>query len=87
MRAGLENGYVVVVTADRGSAEDKLYPDGKPKPAHSTNPVPFIVISGDERLKKIKLKNGWQKDVAPTVLDIMGLKKPKEMTGESLIVS
>ncbi len=86
VRAGLENGYVVVVTADHGSAEDKLYPDGKPKPAHSTNPVPFIVISGDERLKRIKLKNGGQKDVAPTVLDIMGVEKPKEMSGESLVL-
>lgn len=86
VRAGLENGYVVVVTADHGSAEDKLYPDGELKPAHSTNPVPFIVISDDERLKKIRLKNGGQKDVAPTVLDIMGLKKPKEMSGESLIL-
>ncbi len=86
VRAGLENCYVIVVTADHGSAEDKLYPDGEPKPAHSTNPVPFIVISGDERLKNIKLKNGGQKDVAPTVFDIMGLEKPKEMTGESLIL-
>jgi len=86
VRAGLENGYVIVVTADHGSAEDKLYPDGEPKPAHSTNHVPFIVISDDERLKKIKLKNGGQKDVAPTVLDIMGLEKPQEMTGDVLIL-
>ncbi len=86
VRAGLENDYVVVITADHGSAEDKLYPDGKPKPAHSTNPVPFVVISGDERLKKMKLKDGGQKDVAPTVLDIMGIEKPKEMTGVSLII-
>ncbi len=86
VKAGKENDYTVIITADHGSAEDKLYPDGQPKPAHSTNPVPFIVISNDKRLQKIKLKDGGQKDVAPTILDIIGLKKPKEMTGESLIV-
>ncbi|MGC9310245.1 MAG: 2,3-bisphosphoglycerate-independent phosphoglycerate mutase [Candidatus Aenigmatarchaeota archaeon] len=85
-KAGLDNGYTVVLTADHGSAEDKLYPDGKPKPAHSTNPVPFIVVSNDERLRKAKLRRGGQKDVAPTILKLMGLKKPKGMTGESLIV-
>ncbi len=84
VKAGLDNGYTVVVTADHGSAEDKLYPDGKPKPAHSSNPVPFIVVSTE--LGQIKLKKGGQKDVAPTILEIMGLKKPKEMTGESLII-
>ncbi len=83
VKAGLENDYTVIITADHGSAEDKLYPDGQPKPAHSTNPVPFIVVSDDERFE---LKNGGQKDVAPTILAIMGLKKPKEMTGESLII-
>ncbi len=85
-KKALENNYVSIITADHGSAEDKLYPDGKPKPAHSTNPVPFIIISNNEQLKKIKLKNGGQKDVAPTILDIMGIEKPKDMTGESLIL-
>ena len=83
--AGLENNYAMVLTADHGSAEEKLYPDGSPKPSHSTNPVPFIIVSKDKRLKKIKLKNGGQKDVAPTILDIMGIKAPKEMTGKSLL--
>jgi 2,3-bisphosphoglycerate-independent phosphoglycerate mutase len=86
-KAGLENGYTVVLTADHGSAEDKLYPDGKPKPAHSTNLVPFIVVSNDERLRKAKLRRGGQKAVAPTILEIMGIKKPKAMDGESLITS
>lgn len=85
VKAGLENGYVVIVTGDHGSAEDKLYPDGKVKPAHSCNPVPFILVSSDKGLMNVKLESGGQKDVAPTILDIMGLKKPKEMTGESLI--
>lgn len=84
VKEGLENGYSLILTADHGSAEDKLYPDGKPKPSHSTNPVNFIVVSND--LKKIKLRRGGQKDVAPTILDLIGIKKPKEMTGRSLIL-
>ena len=85
VKAGLANGYTVIVTADHGSAEDKLYSDGKVKPAHSKNPVNFILISKDGELQKAKLRNGGQKDVAPTILKIMGLEKPIEMTGESLI--
>ncbi|MDP6671125.1 MAG: 2,3-bisphosphoglycerate-independent phosphoglycerate mutase [archaeon] len=85
VEAGLANDYTVIVTADHGSAEDKLYPDGKVKPAHSKNPVNFILISNEEELQKAKLHNGGQKDVSPTILKIMGVKKPKEMTGESLL--
>ncbi|VVB75821.1 2,3-bisphosphoglycerate-independent phosphoglycerate mutase [uncultured archaeon] len=83
--AALKKNYTVVITADHGSAEDKLYPNGTVKPAHSCNPVNFIIVSNDKELQKIKLKNGGQKDVAPTILELMGLAKPKEMTGESLI--
>ena len=82
----LRNDYIAIITADHGSAEDKLYPDGKPKPAHSTNPVNFIIVSNDEKLKKIKLSKGELKDVAPTILDLMNIKKTKEMRGKSLIV-
>ena len=85
INAALENDYATILTADHGSAEEKLYPDGIPKPAHSTNPVNFFVISDDAKLKKSKLKKGGQCDVAPTILSIMGIKKPKEMTGKSLI--
>jgi len=87
VKSALANDYVVVLTADHGSAEDKIYPNGKPKPAHSTNPVNFVVISDDSRFKKIKLKKkGGQCDVAPTILDIMGIKKPKDMgVGRCLI--
>jgi len=85
VKAGLENGYTIIVTADHGSVEDKLYPDGRPKPSHSTNPVNFIIISNDEKLRNLKLRKGGLKDVAPTMLEIMGIKKPKEMTGNSLI--
>ncbi len=87
VRVGLQNDYDLVITADHGSAEDKLYSDGRPKPSHSINPVNFIIVSNDKRLQKIKLEKGEQKDVAPTVLEIMEIKKPKEMRGESLIHS
>ncbi len=86
VKEGLENGYSLILTADHGSAEDKLYPDGKPKPSHSTNPVNFMVVSNEKKLKKIKLRRGGQKDVAPTILDLIGIKKPKEMTGKTLIL-
>ncbi|MBN2127436.1 MAG: 2,3-bisphosphoglycerate-independent phosphoglycerate mutase [Candidatus Diapherotrites archaeon] len=74
-----KNNYISVVTADHGSAEEKLYPNGKPKPAHSSNPIPFIIIG-----KKVNLRKGGLKDVAPTILKLMNLKKPKEMSGKTL---
>jgi 2,3-bisphosphoglycerate-independent phosphoglycerate mutase len=74
-------GYTTIITADHGSAEEKLYKNGMSKPAHSSNPVNFIVVTNE----KIKLKNGQQSDVAPTILAIMGIRKPKVMTGESLV--
>jgi 2,3-bisphosphoglycerate-independent phosphoglycerate mutase len=76
----IKNNYLCVITADHGSAEEKLYSNGTPKPSHSCNPVPFAVIG-----KKIKLKKGGLKDIAPTILKLMNLKKPKEMNGKSLI--
>ena len=84
--SGLENGCTIILTADHGSAEDKLYKGGIPKPAHSSNPVPFILVSSEEKLKKVKLRRGGQKDVAPTILELIEIKKPKEMTGRSLII-
>lgn len=82
VNAALQNNYATIVTADHGSAEDKLYPDGKPKPSHSTNPVHFILISEE----KFKLKKkGGQQDVAPTIMELMEIKQPKEMSGKSLI--
>jgi 2,3-bisphosphoglycerate-independent phosphoglycerate mutase len=84
VNSGLKNGYTVCITADHGNAEDKLYKDGKVKPAHSLDPVHFIVVSNDKKLQKVGLKHGGQSDVAPTILKIMGLDKPKEMTGQSL---
>lgn len=87
---GLKKDYTNVVTADHGNIEIMLYPNGEPCPAHGTNPVPFFIISNDKSLSKRKIKlrkNCGLSDVAPTILDVMGIKKPKEMTGKCLIVS
>lgn len=76
-----KNGSVIII-ADHGNAEKMLTEDGKPHTAHTTNPVPCIVINGD----KLELrKGGILGDVAPTILQFMGLKQPAVMTGESLI--
>jgi len=75
------NGYLVV-TSDHGNAEIMLAEDGvSPHTAHSTNPVPFIIYGAD-----VKLKPGRLADIAPTILELMNLKKPESITGESLIV-
>jgi len=81
--AGRNNGYAVLIFADHGNAENK---QGETSTSHTKNPVPFILVSNEEELKKVKLKkDGGLSDIAPTVLDILGIKKPKEMTGESLV--
>ena len=78
-----ERNGVLLITADHGNAEQMIdYKTGEPHTAHTTNPVPLVLIGmGD-----IKLKQGKLADLAPTMLDIMGLEKPEEMTGESIIV-
>lgn len=94
-------GYVLLITADHGNAEQMVNPDtGAPHTAHTTNPVPFIVkapegdatkyrfMSDDEAgkgEKKGETDEGALCDVAPTILDIMGLPEPEEMTGRSLL--
>lgn len=79
-----EQNGVVFITADHGNAEQMIdYETGEPMTAHTTNVVPFIAIGvGDVKLRE----GGKLADIAPTVLDVMGLAKPKEMTGESLII-
>lgn len=83
---GLKHDYEILVTGDHGNVETMLYPNNQPNPSHGINPVPFFIISNDKRLKKIKLKKGKLTDIAPTILGLMGIKKPKEMTGKSLII-
>jgi 2,3-bisphosphoglycerate-independent phosphoglycerate mutase len=72
---------VCVVTADHGNADHMLEPDGSPNTAHSLNPVPLIVTSHSVRLRQ----GGVLADVAPTVLELLGIDVPPEMTGRSLI--
>ncbi|WKV09681.1 2,3-bisphosphoglycerate-independent phosphoglycerate mutase [Thermoanaerobacterium sp. CMT5567-10] len=84
VRACQEVGGTILITADHGNSEQMIDPVTKePQTAHTTNPVPFIVIGeGDVTLRN----DGILADIAPTVLDIMGLPKPQEMTGKSLII-
>ncbi len=78
-----EKGGTLLVTADHGNAEQMLdYVTGEPYTAHTCNPVPFILVSDKAR----KLKSGKLADIAPTMLELLGIVQPKEMTGESLIV-
>ena len=81
VEAAKANGYEVVQIADHGNADNAVNADGTPNTAHSLNPVPIVVVS--DRVAKVK--DGILADVAPTVLDLMGLEKPAEMTGESLV--
>lgn len=80
----LAKGGAALITADHGNAEKMSEPDGSPFTAHTTNPVPLLVVGADG-CKKLK-EGGRLADLAPTMLDILGLEKPAEMTGESLIV-
>lgn len=87
VEAARKKGGLVVVSADHGNAEVMLKPDGTPDTNHTANKVPFIIVDDDPCFKKCKLRKGGAiKDVTPTILDILGIKKPKEMTGESLIL-
>ncbi len=81
----LAMGGSALLTADHGNADKMLEPDGSPFTAHTTNPVPVVLVS--DRYKNAELrKDGVLADLAPTLLDVMGLPVPPEMTGKSLIV-
>jgi 2,3-bisphosphoglycerate-independent phosphoglycerate mutase len=81
--AVLEKGGVCLITADHGNAEQLLEPDGSPNTAHSLNPVPLIVTKHGVSLRE----QGILADVAPTILDLLGIPRPAEMTGTSMIKS
>ena len=75
-------GGISLITADHGNAERMLDGDGTtPFTAHTTNPVPFCIVGAE-----VKLTDGRLCDIAPTMLDLMGLSQPEEMDGKSLIV-
>jgi 2,3-bisphosphoglycerate-independent phosphoglycerate mutase len=81
VNAAREAGYTILITADHGNADNAVNEDGSPNTAHSLNPVPFIVV--DEDIKEVK--DGRLADVAPTVLKLMGIEQPADMTGEALV--
>ncbi len=81
VEAAKRNGYEVVQIADHGNADNAVNADGTPNTAHSLNPVPIVVVS--DRVKSVQ--NGILADVAPTVLALMGLEQPAEMSGHSLV--
>lgn len=81
IEAGLENGYSTLVIADHGNCEVMANEDGSPNTAHTTNPVPFILVDKD----KIAVKDGILGDIAPTILKMIGVAQPKEMTQHSLV--
>ncbi len=78
---------VVIITADHGNAETELdYDSGQPHTAHTSNPVPFILVSNEPTLKAAQLRSGGRlADIAPTILQLLGLPAPAEMSGRSLI--
>ncbi len=80
--AANEVGYETIIIADHGNADNAINPDGTPNTAHSLNPVPFIYVTENVHAK---VKNGVLADVAPSILHIMGLPQPAEMTGHDLI--
>ena len=83
VEATSEMGGITLITADHGNADRMLEEDGKtPYTAHTTSPVPFYIVGAS-----VKLRNGRLSDIAPTMLDLMGLQKPAEMDGETLIES
>ena len=83
---GLRHGYTILVTGDHGNVEVMFYPDGSVNPSHGLNPVPFILISdkSDHRLVKLR-KNEGLSSVSPTILELLGVEKPKVMSSSSLI--
>ena len=80
--AANETGYETIIIADHGNADNAINPDGTPNTAHSLNPVPFIYITENA---SAKVEDGVLADVAPSILHIMGLPQPADMTGRCLI--
>ncbi|HEU0125044.1 MAG TPA: 2,3-bisphosphoglycerate-independent phosphoglycerate mutase, partial [Flavobacterium sp.] len=81
IEAALANDYTTIVIADHGNCETMINPDGSPNTAHTTNPVPIILV--DKQLKSIQ--DGVLGDIAPTILELMGVQQPNAMTCHSLL--
>jgi len=81
MEAALAQGYAAVIIADHGNADMMINPDGSPNTAHTTNLVPIFVVGSEAQ----SVKDGKLADVAPTILHLMGMNIPEEMTGDVLV--
>ena len=81
VNTGLEHGYTTIVIADHGNCDTMINPDGSPNTAHTTNPVPLILVDKDH----IKIKDGVLGNIAPTILKLMGVKQPALMTQKPLV--
>ena len=79
--AALANNYTTLIIADHGNCETMINPDGSPNTAHTTNPVPIIIVDNEQ----IKIHDGVLGDLAPTILELMQIEKPVVMTGKSLL--
>lgn len=79
--AASDNGYTSIVIADHGNCDTMINPDGSPNTAHTTNPVPVILVDGDIK----KINDGVLGDIAPTVLKLLGVEQPESMTRHALI--
>ena len=79
--AAIENGYTTIILADHGNSETMRNPDGSPNTAHTTNPVPIIIVDNEIRA----VREGILGDIAPTILKLMGIEQPQTMTQTSLI--
>ena len=79
--AAQKGGFSVIIIADHGNCDTMVNPDGSPNTAHTTNPVPIILISDKHK----EINDGNLGNIAPTVLELMGVKQPQEMTAKSLL--
>ena len=82
VNATTDLGGVALITADHGNADQMLDENGQPFTAHTTNPVPFCIVGA-----AVRLRDGRLADIAPTMLDLMGLSQPEEMDGKTLIIN
>lgn len=80
VEAAVKSDYSVIVIADHGNSETMINPDGSANTAHTTNPVPFILVDNDVK----SIQNGKLADIAPTILKLMGIEKPELMTENPL---
>lgn len=85
VECGLDYNYTFLITADHGNAEKMINQDGSPNTAHTTNPVPCILV--DKSTGGMKLKNGILADLAPSILQLLNVPLPAEMTGKTLLIS